>query len=57
MVNPTPKQQKTIDMLLSRLDDMEMEPESDGSIIVQGVSSDGPMLGYIETNGQMTWLT
>lgn len=53
----TDDQCETIDSLQAYLDGLEYAPEGDGSYVFEGVNVDGPVVGYIETNGSITYLT
>lgn len=52
-------QRQTYEMLLSEYDCLEwgISPEDDGAIVFEGVGVDGPVIGYIETDGKVLWLS
>ena len=50
------EQRETIDMLHSRVDDLQLALDEDGSIVFDGEGQDGPSVGHIELDGKVTWL-
>jgi hypothetical protein len=52
----TPAQEKTIEDLTSRLDNLETTHDFDGSLLFSGESVDGPAVGHIEPDGNIYWI-
>lgn len=53
------KQKEVIQLLESQIDDLEIESSEyaeDKELIFSGDGIDGPALGYIEFNGNVTWI-
>ena len=52
-------QMETLEMLTSQIDNLETAEDEtdDGVFVFSGDGVDGPSVGYIEIDGQVTWIT
>ena len=57
MTDPkTPQQVKTIEDLISQLDNFETTHDFDGALLFSGESVDGPSVGSIDPDGSIYWI-
>jgi hypothetical protein len=49
----TPRQQEAFEELLSTLDNLEVASDTRSTLVFTGDSADGPVLGYIEADGNV----
>ena len=52
----TTAQIKTLEDLLSKLDNLETTHDFDGALLFTGDSVDGPAVGHIEPDGAIYWI-
>ena len=57
----TKAQEQTVDMLTSYVEDLEVAPLAEDDdpepvLVFEGQGQDGPSVGYIEVDGQVTWI-
>lgn len=51
------KQRATVELLMSRIEVNEVVPdEYSDALVFDGTSVDGPAVGYIEPNGEVSWI-
>jgi hypothetical protein len=56
-MDATEAQRETIEMLQSETDNLEVEPDTQSNdLVFSGDGIDGPVVGYINPQGNVSWL-
>jgi hypothetical protein len=62
VLNATGEQLITVEMLASEIDDLEVMndpsefPDEENWLVFDGQGQDGPAVGYIKPNGEISWI-